>query len=188
MSSQGRSNKRWWVLVPMFVLALWLALFGDKTPVQAVGQPVALASKQVSLESRVLPSLQQDAATASQPTTAFTLIQLIPRSMLIPTEGRQAKSSRDLFSDRSWTPVASPAVPVAAPAPMAPAVPFTYIGKRLEGAIWQVFLARADQTFVVSAGSTIDGLYRIDAVAPPTLSLTYLPLGQAQSMSIGEAK
>ena len=188
MSSQARSNKTWWVLAPMFLLALWLALFGDKTPVQALNQPLAPASKQASIEVRVPASLQQDATTSSQPSAVSTLIPLIPRSKLIPVDVRQAKSSRDLFTDRSWTPLASPAVPVSAPAPMAPAAPFTYIGKRLEGATWQVFLARADQTFVVSAGSTIDGLYRIDSVSPPTLSLTYLPLGQVQSMSIGEAK
>ena len=188
MKSQARSKRTWWVLAPMFLLALWLALFGDKTPVLTLTQPKAPALKQASVEVRVPPSLKQDAATTSQPSTVSTLIPLIPRSMLMPMDVRQAKSSRDLFTDRSWTPLASPAAPASAPAPMAPAVPFTYIGKRLEGSTWQVFLARADQTFVVSAGSTIDGLYRIDAVAPPTLSLTYLPLGHAQRMSIGEAK
>ena len=31
----------------------------------------------------------------------------------------------------------------------------------------------------------IDGAYRVDAIAPPTLKLTYLPLNQVQQLNIG---
>jgi hypothetical protein len=132
--------------------------------------------------------VQQVASSTSHSPAAPTLLPLVPRSVLVPVDGRANPAPRDLFSVRSWAVAASPSAPLAAPAPMAPPVPFSYMGKRLDGAAWQVFLARADQTFIVSAGSTVDGIYRIDAVRPPTLSLTYLPLGQAQTISIGEAQ
>lgn len=186
MRSPGRSRRTWWVLLPMLCLALWLVLWGDKTPVQ---QAAVSARVPTPSTPEVQPRAwaQQPATATLQAARAPSLVALVPRSLLIPSAGH-SRLSRDLFAQRSWAPAPSPPPPAAAPAPMAPPLPFTYLGKQLEGATWQVFLARADQTFVVSAGSTIDGLYRIDAVSPPTLALTYLPLGQAQSMSIGDAQ
>lgn len=187
MRNRGRPRRTWWVLLPMLGLALWLALWGDKTPVP---HPAGSAARPPTPPVPAAPTqaaAQQPATAALQPTPEPTVAALVPRSLLFPSVGG-SKPSRDLFAPRSWAPLPSAPPPAAAPAPTAPPLPFTYLGKQLEGATWQVFLARADQTFVVSAGSTIDGLYRIDAVRPPTLALTYLPLGQAQNMSIGDAQ
>ena len=38
----------------------------------------------------------------------------------------------------------------------------------------------------VREGMTIEDLYRVDRIAPPNLTLTYLPLGTVQNMTIGE--
>jgi hypothetical protein len=51
-----------------------------------------------------------------------------------------------------------------------------------------VYLARGEQTFIVREGSALDGLYRVDRIAPPSLALTYLPLGQSQTLPIGESR
>jgi hypothetical protein len=37
----------------------------------------------------------------------------------------------------------------------------------------------------VHENDVIDGIYRVDAIAPPTLTLTYLPLNQVQQLNIG---
>jgi hypothetical protein len=78
--------------------------------------------------------------------------------------------------------------PLPAPAPAAPVLPFTYIGKKLEAGVWEVFLARGEQSFVVREGAVIENTYRIDKIAPPNLSLTYLPLGHTQNLSIGASE
>ena len=116
------------------------------------------------------------------------LVELIPREELIDVSETGTLASRDLFSGRSWTPAPPPALALEPAAPTAPPLPFTYLGKQLEDKQWRVFLGQADQTFVVSEGSTINDLYRIDSISPPNLSLTYLPLGQSQSLSIGETR
>jgi hypothetical protein len=67
-------------------------------------------------------------------------------------------------------------------------LPYTYIGKKLEDGKWEVYLALGDDTRVVHAQSTFDGNYRVDAIAPPTMTLTYLPLKQVQTISIGTAE
>jgi hypothetical protein len=50
---------------------------------------------------------------------------------------------------------------------------------------WEVYLARGEQTYVVKNHSVIDGVYRVDAIAPPTLTMTYLPMNQVQQLNIG---
>ena len=68
---------------------------------------------------------------------------------------------------------------------MAPPMPFTFIGKAAADGAWEVFLARGDKTYVVRAKMVIDGTYRVDSIAPPFMSLTYLPLNQVQQLNIG---
>jgi hypothetical protein len=64
-------------------------------------------------------------------------------------------------------------------------VPFTYLGKKTEEGIWEVYLAQGEQTYIVREQTVIASSYRIDAIRPPVLSLTYLPLALAQSINIG---
>lgn len=96
--------------------------------------------------------------------------------------------TRDLFAAQALPAPAGMAPPGAEPVvapPPAPALPFAYLGKKIEAGEWEVFLAQGEQTFVVRAGSLIDSRYRIDAIAPSELRLTYLPLGETQVMAIG---
>ena len=100
----------------------------------------------------------------------------------------QARAAvRDIFSAHSWTPAPKPVAATLPPAPQAPPLPFTFLGKRHDGSGWDVFLGRGDHTFIVREGATIESSYRIDAIAPPTLTLTYLPLARSQTLSIGGA-
>lgn len=89
----------------------------------------------------------------------------------------------DAFAVRSW----APPPPPAAAAPTAPPLPFTFLGKQYEDEAWVVFLGWQDRVYIVREGDAIDGQYRVDAIRPPTLTLTYLPLPQVQTLSIGEA-
>ena len=67
----------------------------------------------------------------------------------------------------------------------APPLPFTLVGKANENGVWEVYLARAGKTYIVKSKTVIDGTYRVDAIAPPLLTLTYLPLNQVQQLNIG---
>ena len=65
----------------------------------------------------------------------------------------------------------------------------TYLGRRkkLEDAVWEVYLSKDDHTFIVREKSVVDTNYRVESIKPPTLTLTYLPLNQMQTLSIGGA-
>lgn len=92
----------------------------------------------------------------------------------------------DLFAPRSWRAAPTPTAPTAPP-PSAPPLPFTYLGKLIIDGEVVVFVSTAERNFAVRKGDLIDGTYRIDQIAPPTLSLTYLPLNEKQTLEIGRA-
>lgn len=86
------------------------------------------------------------------------------------------------FTARDWTPATSP------PPPTAPPLPFVFLGKKLEDGHWQVFLGQDDRTYIVRENEAIDGLYRVEAIRLPAMTLTYLPLRQRQTLDIGDAR
>ncbi|HEU4622757.1 MAG TPA: hypothetical protein VFS42_11090 [Burkholderiaceae bacterium] len=159
--------------------AAWLAFFGDTT-----------SSPHVVVEAQshraASPTIDTRATALQRPTT---LEHLVPREKLLPLKATDA-TARDLFAGRSWAPPPPPPDPVVVEAvapPAPPPQPFTFIGKKWEANQWEVYLSSNDQVHIVREGATVDQQWRIDRIEPPTLSLTYLPLGQTQTLSIGEA-
>lgn len=179
------SQRRWLIWLPLLGIAAWLAFFGDKTP-----ESIRVTSSQGSTTT---PPTRVE-ATNRRPETATTqsvhLDALLPREKLFPANSRQTVA-HDLFAANSWTP---PPKPVAAapilppPPPTAPPIPYTFIGKKLEANTWEVYVARGEQSFVLREGGTVDNNYRVHRISPPSLTLVYLPLGQTQTLSIGESQ
>ena len=96
------------------------------------------------------------------------------------------------FVSTSWLPPPppppKPVVVVAAPpaAPVAPPLPFTFVGLVEKGTPKpQAFLARGDELLVVSQGDMLDnGAYRIDAVTPTQIVFTHVPTNTKQIISL----
>jgi len=176
-----RSGQRWWLWLPLLAVAFWLAIFGDKAPAGAeISQPTRPRAAAPAVADAV-------AGTPTEP----TVVALLGRDALYPRSSPDADSSkpRDPFSSRSWAPPPTPAAaPVAAPAPTAPPLPYAFIGKKFESGQWEVFLSRGEQSFVARPGQTLEGSYRVERIAPPSLTLTYLPLGQEQTLAIGDER
>ena len=177
-----------------------LVAFGDRNPDSGVAEPVARAVPRVDpgLAQRAQapavltpavtpPSAPITASTASGAKTAPHILRLLPRHALVDAKG-SAKGA-DVFGSRDWTPPPppppKPVAPPPPPPPTAPPLPFTLIGKAFENGAWEVYLARAGKTYIVKPKTVIDGTYRVDAIAPPLLTLTYLPLNQVQQLNIG---
>jgi len=177
-----------------------LVAFGDNSPEGDVAEPVARAGSAVPANVPVVdtqlaaraqaPAVLPPAAPepvrtqASGAKPAPHILRLLPRQALVG-QG----DGGDVFATRDWTPPPPPPPPQQAapppPPPSAPPLPFTLLGKALENGAWEVYLARAGKTYVVKPKTVIDGTYRVDAIAPPFLTLTYLPLNQVQQLNIG---
>lgn len=183
------SNRRWGLWLPVLGVAAWLAVFGDKTPVVTEASPAKAGSRGFATP-QVNPKAPLNKLAPAALTTPFkgepSLVPLIPRQELILGTAGRTPAKRDLFASGSW----SPPVTIAASPPTIPSgpppLPFIFLGKKNEGSTWEVYLGRGEDSFIARQGMVIDGIYRIDAIDPPTLRLSYLPLGHAQSMAIGD--
>jgi hypothetical protein len=78
-------------------------------------------------------------------------------------------------------------IPPLPPGLLGQDLPFTYIGKQSSDGRWQVFLSRGDDTLIVHEQTIIDGTYRVESIAPPTMTLVYLPTKLVQTLDIGSA-
>lgn len=185
MSALGRWRRLFWLV--LLAVAAWLAVFGDKTPAAPASLPGASAGvpPSIAVVAVASPSVPTSDRIRAAKGPTVTLEPLQPRDTLIPLTPAE-RPVRDIFSAASWAP---PVPPPAAPAPAAPVPPpFTFVGKKLEGEQWEVYLARGEQSFIARQGSTIDGSYRVDKIEPPTLTMTQLPQAQTMTIAIGETR
>lgn len=175
-----------------------LVFWGDQTANDAV---VAAVIKPQSAQSSGAPSTRSveraESRSAINGAPAMVAIAtLAPRIALISMghtglDGKKLEGGTSIFSAQNWLPPAPVdnklKQPEVAPAPVAPPLNMTFLGKKLEAGVWEVYLARGTSSYIVQNQSVIEGTWRVDAVAPPKLTLTYLPLNQTQSMNIGES-
>lgn len=163
----------------------WLAIFGDKTSDDDIAMPVERSSIPASPPSSSIQLGSTRTNTSSSGDKSGKLphiLALQSRETLIGE--MDADQPASLFASQSWTPPPPPPTPAPAVAPTAPPLPFKYLGKQKEEEEWQVFLGREDMTFIVKKNDVIGGLYKVQDIAPPSLTLLYLPLNQMQSLTI----
>jgi hypothetical protein len=174
-------KRRHAALAAALALAAGLAVLGDRTAPSEVAEPVVRAAAPAA---RPVPRVALAAASkGAQP----AILRLLPREALIgDSADKFGAGENELFGRQDWTPPPPPPQPAPPPPPpTAPPLPFTYIGKAVDEGGYEVYLARGDRTYLVRAKDVIEGAYRVDAIAPPILTLTYLPLGQVQQLNIG---
>ncbi|KLU37899.1 hypothetical protein AB595_05525 [Massilia sp. WF1] len=144
---------------------------------------VVQAAPSAAADARAPASAAPDARAAGR----SPILALVPREILIGDSDEQFRQGDNaVFGRQDWTPPPPPPAPAPPPPPpSAPPLPFTFIGKSVADGTWEVYLARGDRTYVVRDKAVIDGTYRVDAIAPPLLTLTYLPLNKVQQINIG---
>ena len=88
----------------------------------------------------------------------------------------------DAFAPKNFSPVVPPqGGPTAKPE--APALPFRYIGKMVDGGKLAVFLSNGADSFTVTEGERV-GDYRVDKISEAEIRFTYLPLKTKQSLPL----
>jgi hypothetical protein len=170
------------VLGALFVLSAALLAFTDHSPtdqvVEAAPRPHAAPAT---------------AFAAARPGAASSAVAIVALRARAERATAGASERHALFGTLSLaTPLASGTppgtdVPPLPSTPPAPDMPFTYIGKQATAGRWEVYLARGDDTLIVREQTIVDGTYRIEAIAPPTMTLVYLPTKLVQTLDIGSA-
>jgi hypothetical protein len=142
----------------------------------------------------------QEVASSVQPTAAKQQAAIAKARADVARDAEKSANlvvpQVDLFAAQSWyvAPVVTAeqqaALDSAAVAPMvptAPPLPFQFIGKLEDSQQLQVFLQNGERLYVVRAGDVIDDTYKIDRISATEMSLVYLPLKFAQTLSVGSA-
>lgn len=109
-----------------------------------------------------------------------------------PTE-RMSVATLDAFATRNWTPPAPPPSrlkfipPPPPPVPVAPPLPYRYLGKLQESGHLVVFLSNNAQPLLVRGGEVLDQQWRVDEITPRLVRFTFIPLAQSATLTIGDA-
>jgi hypothetical protein len=180
-------RNRMLLLLPLLAAAVCLAIFGDKTPnggAKAAVTPV----KPPSIQATAAREVQSN--KGKSPVQLEGIERLVPRSQLTSAA---AEASADLFVSPDWSakphPTPAPVTAQLAPEPVPVAVPnYRVLGKKLENEVWELYLGQDDASFIVRAGDTLEGIWRIEKIDPPTVSMTHVPTGNTQSLAIGDAR
>lgn len=69
------------------------------------------------------------------------------------------------------------------PQPVAPPLPFTYLGKMTEEGKITVFVSMAGRNFALKGGEIIDGIYAVQSIDAQSVVFNYLPLKSNQILA-----
>jgi hypothetical protein len=141
---------------------------------------------------------RSSASPAAHAPHAATVSSSVPvaRSLLaLAHRVAEQSASGSLFAAHSWyvappppPPVAVSTAPVEPVKPVAPPLPFTYMGSYApSGAAPVFFLTQGDRVYDVHIGDTLDGTYTVDSFNNGQLVFTYKPLNTQQQLTTGGA-
>ena len=133
--------------------------------------------------------LDPDAApSAVRATPEGAARQVTPADADIDLAHLQRKPGEGTIVDLFAPPVVAlppgSAMDTPAPAPAAPPLPFSYLGKTIDGDKLTVFVARGEEHYTVAPGQTIDNEYRVEKITAAAVTFRYLPLGTRQTLAI----
>jgi hypothetical protein len=72
----------------------------------------------------------------------------------------------------------------AAAAPVAPPLPFSYLGQMIDGGKTTVFIGHGAEHYIVEAGMTVENNYRVERVTDTQITFVFLPLGTRQVLPV----
>ncbi|OGA78197.1 MAG: hypothetical protein A3G81_31250 [Betaproteobacteria bacterium RIFCSPLOWO2_12_FULL_65_14] len=141
------------------------------------------------LVASVVTGREKPSAAAPQPVERIeTRVEVVADIDLSKLERSAAQAPRiDPFARASF---ARPAPQVLAsaepPQPVAPPLPFRYMGRLTENGKTEVFVLRGEDIVSIAPGQKIDADYRVERITETAISMTYLPLKTRQSLELAQ--
>ena len=196
MTALPSGRKRLGLLLLVLAVAGALVLTDERAP-EVVGAVSRAPSAAPALAGSKAAPNSTPGASPSAPGTGnggsalalrgtTELSPTIDASMIMAiNERRRGRAAADPFAVRSWNPPPVAAKPLPPPAPVPPAFTFTVLGKQFIDGRWEVFLGQRERTLIVKEGDAIDGAFKVERIAPPTMTLEVLQFAARQPVPIG---
>jgi hypothetical protein len=181
-SSQLIPKQRHWLfgLLLLTVLAtIWTAVKNESPSSEEVliTQQNATVVRQTSSRGRLNQTAatliqHMDAATASNSVADRNLTSQIGSRSYLPT-------THNLFSAQTWQPLLTKAenkARLAPSPPIAPPVPYIYVGKVEEGGEIEYFVLQQNKLINLKLGQLLQGQWRLDSEDTQHLNWTFVPM------------
>lgn len=171
MSAAGEKRQYglWLALALTVAATLWTATNEDDTAADAPMAARAYARPRAAIPCSVRPSVP--------PATLDLTVLHQPRLGAAPGE---------LFDSEPPPDKQAELVAAAPPPPAVPPLPYIYAGKLIDGDSYIVFLSEGDKNYSVRVGDAL-GDWRVKAIRPPQMILSYVPMQAEVPLMIGEA-
>lgn len=170
---------RQWTLLGALGLTLAATWWAAQVEEEGVAQPAAVVEPSARAQRSPAPGPRPRAPAAAAAADGASAGELA-----IVREPWPAAASGLL-----QLPLAAQAQARAAPTmatPMAPALPFAFIGSIERGGRRTVMLMEGEQLHLVGVRQRIGEHYRVERVTPTQIEFTYLPLQQRQVLETGQ--
>jgi len=115
------------------------------------------------------------------------------RFAALPERDTLGKARGEMFATRSWVPAPArapgpaAATPVLRAPPAPPPMPYRVAGEVVHGEAAHVVLAKGDEVLLVREGESLEGGYRVEAIAADRVTLLYEPLGVRENLPVASA-
>lgn len=195
------SLKQWMILVAAglgsFLLPFWMQRDAPRdddlvTPVareqrQRIARPASTSSN-TGATAEAMPSGENTQASGSRMNRVVVrdpFGQLMPDTVTVAAPAPPAPPVQRKPVAKVVVAAGPPAPP---PAPVAPPLPFTAVGfihgQRIGDGQQQTFIQQGEKLTVIRQGDTINNTYRVDTITAERIVVTYLPLGQKQTLPL----
>lgn len=164
MNPAARRTLLFAALAATLVVAAWVAL--QEAPPQRPGKAAAVRTAPGELPGRT------------------GLAARVPGDLRLPPQKAEGGPIVDPFVLYSPT-VATARGGQGQAKPVAPPLPFVFVGRYVERGDVRVALADGEQLYLVRVGDVIEEKYRVERI-DKEVSLTYLPLNAIQILAIGD--
>lgn len=156
------------ILLASTVIAAWLA----PPPEGAIAEVVPRKAHEIPLAKAEPRSIGAGRAR---------LLEIIPRG--------ESEEVPVLFTYKREPTTKEKAIKVEPDSPpQAPPLPFSILGRYVDDGKESIFLHATDRDWAVREGDVIDGKYRVASISDGAMTVIYLPLGQKQTIALGDAR
>lgn len=166
-------RQRWLILGTLLFATVAAAFFVED-------DPAAPAERQRPAKNESRPRPQ--AVDVQSPRVSLAQAPAIIEPAIDNGEGEESTETVDPFRSKSWY-VAPP--PPPPPKPVAPPLPFQFLGQLIEEDGTRVFVNHQGRHLIIKAGDIIAGSYAVEEIDAGKVVFLYLPLKERQVLAIG---